>query len=75
MMVIENLTCFQCPRSVVGSIYSVMHKKRGEVFEESPQPGTPMVTVKAYLPVNESFGELHPADSYACSNNCFTCLW
>lgn len=46
----------QCPSDVVGSIYGVMTRKRGHVFEEEPRPGTPMVNVKAYLPVQESFG-------------------
>ena len=27
------------------------------VFEEGQVPGTPMYIVKAYLPVNESFGK------------------
>ncbi|KAG1446394.1 hypothetical protein G6F55_011562 [Rhizopus delemar] len=30
--------------------------RRGQVFSEEQKPGTPMMTVKAYLPVNESFG-------------------
>merc|ERR1711884_549114 len=46
----------QCPEQAVGGIYSVLNKKRGHVFEESQVPGTPMFVVKAYLPVNESFG-------------------
>merc|ERR1719500_1003002 len=46
----------QCPEQAVGGIYSVLNKKRGHVFEESQVPGTPMFMVKAYLPVNESFG-------------------
>lgn len=47
----------QCPESVVGGIYGVLNRKRGLVFEESQVMGTPMFVVKAYLPVNESFGE------------------
>lgn len=46
----------QCPEGVVGSIYSVLNRKRGHVFEEMQRPGTPMFNVKAYLPVQESFG-------------------
>uniref|UniRef100_A0A3B5R131 Eukaryotic translation elongation factor 2b n=1 Tax=Xiphophorus maculatus TaxID=8083 RepID=A0A3B5R131_XIPMA len=46
----------QCPEQVVGGIYGVLNKKRGHVFEESQVIGTPMFVVKAYLPVNESFG-------------------
>ena len=46
----------QCPENAIGSIYSVLNKRRGQVFSEEQRPGTPMFTVKAYLPVNESFG-------------------
>lgn len=47
----------QCPEQVVGGIYGVLNRKRGHVFEESHVAGTPMFVVKAYLPVNESFGK------------------
>lgn len=46
----------QCPEQVVGGIYGVLNRKRGHVFEESQVAGTPIFIVKAYLPVNESFG-------------------
>jgi len=46
----------QCPEQAVGGIYSVLNRKRGHVFEEYQVAGTPMFMVKAYLPVNESFG-------------------
>jgi len=46
----------QCPESVVGGIYGVLNRRRGHVFEEAQVPGTPTFVVKAYLPVNESFG-------------------
>ncbi|KAL4398939.1 translation elongation factor 2 [Malassezia pachydermatis] len=46
----------QCPDSGLGGIYSTLNKRRGQVFSEEPRVGTPMVTVKAYLPVSESFG-------------------
>ncbi|CDR41208.1 CYFA0S06e03950g1_1 [Cyberlindnera fabianii] len=46
----------QCPETAVGGIYSVLNKKRGQVVSEEQRPGTPLFTVKAYLPVNESFG-------------------
>ncbi|NXC91817.1 EF2 factor, partial [Cercotrichas coryphoeus] len=46
----------QCPEQVVGGIYGVLNRKRGHVFEETQVAGTPMFVVKAYLPVNESFG-------------------
>jgi elongation factor 2 len=46
----------QCPESAVGGIYSVLNRRRGHVVEENRIAGTPMYMVKAYLPVNESFG-------------------
>ncbi|EJW85450.1 elongation factor 2 [Wuchereria bancrofti] len=46
----------QCPENAVGGIYGVLNRRRGHVFEESQVAGTPMFVVKAYLPVNESFG-------------------
>ncbi|EFO94690.1 hypothetical protein CRE_08552 [Caenorhabditis remanei] len=46
----------QCPEPVIGGIYGVINKRRGLVIEESQVIGTPMFIVKAYLPVNESFG-------------------
>jgi len=46
----------QAPEHVVGSIYGVLNRRRGQVLEECQTPGTPVFVVKAYLPVNESFG-------------------
>jgi len=46
----------QCPQAVVGGIYAVMNKRRGQIIEEQQRPGTPLTNVKAYLPVAESFG-------------------
>jgi elongation factor 2 len=46
----------------VGGIYGVLNRRRGHVFEEAQTPGTPMFVVKAYLPVNESFGKLLSSD-------------
>jgi len=46
----------QCPEVAVGGIYGVLNRRRGHVIEEMQLPGTPIFVVKAYLPVNESFG-------------------
>lgn len=46
----------QCPENAIGGIYSCLNKRRGQVFSEEQRVGTPMFTVKAYLPVMESFG-------------------
>jgi elongation factor 2 len=55
-----------CPQQAVSGIYSVISLKRGTVIEEIPRVGTPLVNVKAHLPVSESFGftgELRAATS------------
>ncbi len=46
----------QCPDVAIGGVYGVLNRRRGHVFEECQVPGTPMFHMKAYLPVNESFG-------------------
>ena len=46
----------QVPRAVSGGIYGVLTRRRGHVFEEIDEPGTPMMNIKSYLPVAESFG-------------------
>jgi elongation factor 2 len=46
----------QCPEAALGGIHNTLNIKRGQVFEETPRPGTPMYNIKAYLPVYESFG-------------------
>lgn len=46
-----------CPRDAVGACSSVLAQRRGSVFAEEQRPGTPpMMTLKAHLPVAESFG-------------------
>ena len=46
----------QCPDAARGGIYGVLNRRRGHVFSEEQRPGTPIYMIKAYLPVNESFG-------------------
>ncbi|CAM9948175.1 unnamed protein product [Pylaiella littoralis] len=45
-----------CPQDAMGGCYGVLTQRRGHVFAEEQRPGTPMMTLKAYLPVMESFG-------------------
>jgi len=45
-----------CPQDAMGGCYGVLTRRRGHVFSEEQRPGTPMMTLKAYLPVMESFG-------------------
>lgn len=51
-----SLSTLQCPESAVGGIFGVLNKRRGHVTEEIVVTGTPMRITKAFLPVNESFG-------------------
>ncbi|KAK3602764.1 hypothetical protein CHS0354_027760 [Potamilus streckersoni] len=46
----------QCPEVAVGGIFTCLNKRRGVVFENNQIGHTPQFLVKAYLPVNESFG-------------------
>ena len=47
----------QVPFEHKGGVYSTLSPRRGEVFEEDNIIGTPIHNMKAYLPVNESFGK------------------
>ena len=40
----------------MGNVYGVLTQRRGHVFSEEQRPGTPQMTLLAYLPVMESFG-------------------
>jgi elongation factor 2 len=44
------------PQDAMSGVYSCMNMRRGCIFEENPREGTPLLQVKAYLPVAESFG-------------------
>jgi elongation factor 2 len=50
------LVDIQCPQDAMGGCYGVLTRRRGHVFSEEQRPGTPMMSLRAYLPVNESFG-------------------
>lgn len=45
-----------CPQDVVGELYYCVGSRRGRVNEEVVVEGTPLILVKAELPVAESFG-------------------
>uniref|UniRef100_A0A7S2YA81 Elongation factor EFG domain-containing protein n=1 Tax=Entomoneis paludosa TaxID=265537 RepID=A0A7S2YA81_9STRA len=44
------------PQDAMGNVYGVLTQRRGHVFTEEQRPGTPQMTLLAYLPVMESFG-------------------
>ena len=44
------------PSDVMSGVYHCFSQRRGVVFNEESVQGTPLLEVKAYLPVSESFG-------------------
>nr|BAN66165.1 elongation factor 2, EF-2 [Babesia bovis] len=50
------LVDINCPQDAVGGVYSTLNQRRGHVFHEENRAGTPLIEIKAYLPVAESFG-------------------
>lgn len=46
----------QCPDNALGGVYSTLNRKRGVIQSEERMSGSPMCVIKAFLPVNESFG-------------------
>nr|UGN13547.1 elongation factor 2 [Placilonga atlantica] len=44
------------PMDETGGCYSTLALRRGEVVSEDPKEGTPLVILRAHLPVSESFG-------------------
>ncbi|KAJ7889928.1 eukaryotic translation elongation factor 2 [Mycena olivaceomarginata] len=50
----------QCPEAVIGDVYSCLSRRRAQILSdrdsEDRRPGINMYTIKAYLPVAESFG-------------------
>lgn len=45
-----------CPQDAVGGIYSTLNSRRGRLVSNEQRLGTPLMQIKAYLPVAESFG-------------------
>lgn len=46
----------QCPADCVQAIYPVLARRRGHIVQDSPKPGAPFYTVKAFIPVIDSVG-------------------
>jgi len=44
-----------CPSEVIGAVQKVLHKRRGNLFEQGERNGG-QIYIKAYMPVAESFG-------------------
>jgi len=68
----------QTSENAIGGVYSTLSRKRGHVFFEEQKVGTPVYNIKAYLPVNESFGftqELRAATSGQAFPQCVFDHW
>ncbi|PVD31093.1 hypothetical protein C0Q70_10371 [Pomacea canaliculata] len=51
--------CFvevMAPADCVSAVYTVLAKRRGHVTQDAPVPGSPLYTIKAFLPAIDSFG-------------------
>ncbi|KAJ1923594.1 hypothetical protein IWQ60_005784 [Tieghemiomyces parasiticus] len=46
----------QAPADCVSAVYTVLTRRRGHVTSDAPKPGSPLYTVKALIPVIDSFG-------------------
>ena len=46
----------QATADCVKKIYDVLSRRRGHVTQDAPKPGSPLYTVKAFVPVIDSFG-------------------
>ncbi|KAI1730966.1 elongation factor tu GTP binding domain-containing protein [Ditylenchus destructor] len=44
------------PADCVTAVYTVLSKRRGHVTTDAPIPGSPLYTIKAFIPVIDSFG-------------------
>ncbi|PWN47939.1 putative ribosomal elongation factor EF-2 [Violaceomyces palustris] len=46
----------QAPADCVSAVYTVLARRRGHVTQDIPKPGSPLYTVKAYIPVMDANG-------------------
>nr|XP_039255235.1 116 kDa U5 small nuclear ribonucleoprotein component-like [Styela clava] len=44
------------PADCVSAVYTVLARRRGHVTQDAPVPGSPLYTIKAFLPAIDSFG-------------------
>jgi U5 small nuclear ribonucleoprotein component len=40
----------------ISAIYTVLGRRRGHVTQDVPKPGSPLYTIKSFIPVIDSFG-------------------
>mgnify|MGYP000368465497 CR=1 FL=1 len=46
----------QAPQDCVAAVYTTLARRRGHVVRDTPKPGSPLYTVKAYIPVMDANG-------------------
>ena len=46
----------QCPTDITDAVFPLLNKRRGHVVKDEPKAGSTFSTLKAYIPVIESFG-------------------
>jgi U5 small nuclear ribonucleoprotein component len=46
----------QAPQDCIAAIYAVLARRRGHATSEVPKPGTPLYTIRGYIPVIDSNG-------------------
>ncbi|WFC99844.1 hypothetical protein MYAM1_002590 [Malassezia yamatoensis] len=46
----------QAPPEAVSAVYTLLARRRGHVVQDTPKAGTPLVTVKAFLPAMDASG-------------------
>lgn len=46
----------QAPADCVSAVYLVLARRRGHVTQDAPVPGSPLYTIKAFIPAIDSFG-------------------
>lgn len=51
-----NFVEVQAPADCVPAVYTVLAKRRGHITQDIPVPGSPLYTVKAFIPAIDSFG-------------------
>lgn len=44
------------PEECILAVYKVLARRRGHISQEEPRPGTPLFTLRAFLPAIEAFG-------------------
>ncbi|KAF7324475.1 Elongation factor [Mycena kentingensis (nom. inval.)] len=46
----------QCPNTALGGVYNTLSTRRAQIFSEEQRGTSPLTTIKAHVPVSESFG-------------------